>query len=102
MAEVDAFAVEVDGTLEIEVLPDKSLLEKPLHFKTTSTGITVGEDVKDYPYVPPNWYWNTTEQSHVSDNDWKHMEVKTRTVEVRKMRVGVHLTTQKLPEGWSR
>ena len=47
VVKMDAFAVEVDGTLEVEVLPDKSLLEKPLHFKTTSTGITVGEDVKD-------------------------------------------------------
>ena len=69
VTEVDAFAVEVDGRLEIEVLTDKSLLEKPLHFKTTATGITVGEDVKDYQHVPPDWYRNTIEQSHVSDND---------------------------------
>ena len=64
--------------------------------KTTSTGITVGEDVKDYPHVPPDWYRNTTEQSHVSDNDWKHMEVKTKTGEVRKMRVGVQMLEEEM------
>lgn len=61
----DAFTVEVDGTLEIEVLLDKSLLENPLHFKTTSTGMMVDDDVKDYSHVPPDWYRNTTEQSAI-------------------------------------
>ena len=51
--------VYVDGTQYVEVLGDSALLEKPLHFKTTSTGIVVGEDVKDYPKVPPDWYRNT-------------------------------------------
>ena len=85
MAETDAFTVEVDGTLEIEVIMDKSLLDNPLHFKTISTCITVGEEVKDYSHVPPDWYRNTTEQSHVSDGDLKHMEVTTKTGEVKKM-----------------
>ena len=36
----------------MEVLGDSALLEEPLHFKTTSTGIVVGEDVKDYSKSP--------------------------------------------------
>lgn len=39
-----------------EGLCNAALLEERLHFKTTSTGIVVGEDVKDYPQVPPEWY----------------------------------------------
>ena len=91
MMETGALAVHVDDTLKIEVLPDKSLLDNPLHFKTKFTWITVGEDVKDYPYVPPDWYRNTTEQSHVSDSYWKHMEVTTKTDEVKKIKVGVQM-----------
>ena len=91
MMETGALAVQVDDTLKIEVLPNKSLLDNPLHFKTTSTWITVGEDVKDYPYIPPDWYRNTTDQLHVSDSYWKHMEVTTKTGKVRKMKVGVQM-----------
>ena len=44
--------MHVDGTQYVEVLGDSALLEEPLHFKTTSTGIVVGEDVKDYSKSP--------------------------------------------------
>lgn len=60
---------------EVEVLPEGALLENPLHFKTTSMGITAGENVMDYPYVPADWYRKTTEQSHVAESVWKCVEV---------------------------
>ena len=44
--------VHVDGTQDEEVMLELSKLEKPLHFKTTSMGIIVGHDVKDFPNVP--------------------------------------------------
>ena len=82
VTEEEVLAVHVDGTQEVEILSDKSFLENPLHFKTTSTGIIVGEDVKDYPHVPTDWYRNTTEQSHVDKADWNHIEIRTKTSEM--------------------
>ena len=61
--------VHVDGTQEEEAIIEMDKLEEPLHFKTTSTGILVGHDVKDYPQVPPDWYQNTEEQTHVTEGD---------------------------------
>ena len=46
-----------------------SKLEPDLHFKTTSTGIIVGYDVKDYPNVPNDWYRDTGEQTQVVEED---------------------------------
>ena len=66
-------------------------MEERLHFKTTSTGIIVGQDVKDYPKVPPDWYRNMTEQTHVSEVDWKYVDVKTKNVKVRQMKMGSKL-----------
>jgi hypothetical protein len=45
------------------------MLEEPLHFKTTSTGIVAGQDVKNYPKVLPYWYRNKDDQTHVSEAD---------------------------------
>jgi hypothetical protein len=80
----------------VEILPDKSFLENPLHFKTTSTGITVGEDVKDYPHIPADWYRNTTEQSHVDKANWNHVKIRTKTGEMRQMRMRVQLLEEEV------
>ena len=66
---VEVRMVHVDGTQEEEAIIEMDKLEEPLHFKTTSTGILVGHDVKDYPQVPPDWYQNTEEQTHVTEGD---------------------------------
>ena len=44
--------VHVDGTQDEKALLEAAKLEEPLHFKTTLTGIVVGQDVKNYPKVP--------------------------------------------------
>ena len=49
--ENDEVTGEIDGIQEVERLPDNGLL-KNSYFKTTSTKIMVGGDVKDYPHVP--------------------------------------------------
>ena len=71
VGEMEVGVVHVDGTQEEEAIIEVEKLEEPLHFKMTSTGISVGHDVKDYPKVPPDWYRNTEEQTHVTDGDWK-------------------------------
>ena len=81
--EGEANVVHVDGTQDEEAIIDASKLEEPLHFKTTSTGIIVDQDIKDYPNVPPDWYKNTTEHIHVSEVDWKYVDVKTKNGKVR-------------------
>jgi hypothetical protein len=96
VVEEEVLVVHVDGTQEGEILPDKSFLENPLHFKTTSTGIMIGEDVKDYPHVPADWYRNTTEQSHVNKADWNHVEIRTKTGEMRQMRMRVQLLEEEV------
>ena len=96
VTEGEVLTMHVDGTQEVEILPDKSFAENPLHFKTTSTGIIVGEDVKDYPNVPADWYRNTTKQSHVDKEDWNHVEIKTKTGEMRQMRMGVQLLEEEV------
>lgn len=54
--EKEVAVVHIDGTHDVKILPDKSILDNPLHFKTTFTDIMVGKDVKDYPHVPADWY----------------------------------------------
>ena len=46
--------VHVDGTQDEDAMLEVAKLQEPLHVKTTSTGIIVGHDVKDYPKVPPD------------------------------------------------
>lgn len=46
--------VHVDETQDEEAIIDVSKLKELLYFKTTSTGIIVGQDVKDYFKVPPD------------------------------------------------
>ena len=59
--------IHVDGTQDDEEMLEITKLEEPLHFKTTSTGIIAGHDVKDYPNVPSDWYRNTEEQTRVTE-----------------------------------
>ena len=94
--EEEALAVNVDGTHDVKILLDGSLLENPLHFKIASMGIMIGKDVKDYPHVPADWYRNTTEQSHVTEAYWKHLEARTKKGEVMKMRVGSQLSQEEV------
>ena len=75
--------VHIDGTKDKEAIFEAAKLKEPLHFKTTSTSILVDQDVKDYPKVPPDWYKNTMEQTHVSKVDWKYVDVKTKNGKVR-------------------
>ena len=55
MEESEVSLVYVNGTQDEEAIIEAEKLEEPLHFKTTSMGIMVGQDVKDYPKVPPDW-----------------------------------------------
>ena len=98
MEESDVSLVHVDGTQDEEAIVEAARLEEPLHFKTTSTGIMVGQDVKDYPKVPPDWYRNKNEQTHVSEADRKYVDVTTRNGKVRQMKVGSKLEEKEIKE----
>ena len=91
-------AVHVDGTQEEEAIIKMDKLEEPLHFKTNSTGIMVGHDVKDYPKVPPDWYRNTEEQTHVTEGDWKYVDVTVKSGKVRQMKMGSKLGDAEIKE----
>ena len=76
-------AVHVDGTEAEQTIIEVEKLEEPLYFKTTSIGILLGHDVKDYPKVPPDWYWNTKEQTHITEGDWKYVDVTLKSGKIR-------------------
>jgi len=90
--------IHVDGTQEEDVIIESSKLEEPLHFKTTSTGIVVGQDVKDYPNVPSDWYRNKEEQAHVSEADWRYVDVKLKNGKTRQMKMGSKLGEKEVRE----
>ncbi|BFI32702.1 hypothetical protein MPTK2_3g07970 [Marchantia polymorpha subsp. ruderalis] len=90
--------VHVDGTQGDDVTLKASHLEEPLHFKTTSSGIIAGQDVKDYPKVPLDWYRNTDEQTHVTEKDWKYVDVTMRTGNIRKIKMGSQLEDDEIRE----
>ena len=90
--------MHVNGTQDEEAIIDATKLQKLLHFKTTSTSIVVGQDVKDYPKVPPYWYKKITEQIHVSEADWKHVNVKTKNGKIRQMKMGSKLEAEEIKE----
>ena len=81
----------MDGTQHDEAIVEASKLEEPLHFKTTSTNIVVGHDVKDYPDVPADWYRNKDEQIHVVEKDWRYVDLKLKNGKVRQMKMGSKL-----------
>lgn len=98
VGEMEVGVVHVDGTQEEDAIIEVEKLEEPLHFKTTSTGILVGHDVKDYPKVPPDWYRNTEEQTHVTEGDWKYVDVKLKNGKVRPMKMGSKLGDEEIRE----
>ena len=91
VGKVEVEAVHVDGTQEEEAIMEMDKLEEPLYFKTTSTGIMVGHDVKDYFKVPPDWYRNTEEQTHFTEGDLKYVDVTLKNGKVRQMKMGSKL-----------
>ena len=98
MEENDVSLVHVDGIHDEEAIVEAARLEEPLHFKTTSTGIIVAQDVKDYSKVPPDWYRNKDEQTHVLKADWKYIDVTTRNGKVRQMNMGFKLEENEINE----
>ena len=92
----DVSLVHVDGTQDEEAMLKLSKLETPLHFKTTSTGIIVGHDVKDCPNVPNDWYRNTEEQTRVVEENWKYVDVKMKNNKVRQMKMGSKLEEKEI------
>ena len=91
VGEVEIGVVHMDGTQEEEAILELEKLEEPLDFKTTSTGILVAHDVKDYPKVPPDWYRNIEEKTHVTEGDWKYVDVKLKSCKVKQMKMGSKL-----------
>ena len=98
VGEIEVGVVHVDGTQEEEAIIGVEKLEEPLHFKTTSTGILVGHDVKDYPKVPLDWYRNTEEQTHVTEEEWKYVDATFKSGKVRHMKMGSKLGDEEIRE----
>ena len=69
MEESDVSLVHVDGVQDEEAIIEAEKLEGPLHFKITSTGIVVGQNIKDYLKVLADWYRNKDGQVHVTEAD---------------------------------
>ncbi|OAE26680.1 hypothetical protein AXG93_4118s1110 [Marchantia polymorpha subsp. ruderalis] len=90
--------VHVDGTQGDDAMLEASKLEEPLHFKTTSTWIIAGQDVKDYPKVPLDWYQNNEEQTHVIEKDWKYMDVTMCIGNIRKIKMRSRLGDDDMKE----
>ena len=87
--------VHVDETQDEEAIVETARLEEPLHFKTTPAGRMVGQDIKDYPKVPPDWYRNKDEQAHVLEVDWKYVDVTTRNWKGGQIKMGSKLEEKK-------
>ena len=96
--EMKVVVVQVDGTQKEEAIIEVEKLGEPLHFKTISTGILVGHDVKDYLKVHPDWYKNTQEQTHVTNEDWKYVDVTLKSGKVRQMNMGYKLVDEEIRE----
>ena len=94
----DVSLVHVYGTQDEEAMLELSNLETPLHFKTTSTGIVVGHDVKDYPNDPNDWYRNIEEQTRVVEENWKYVDVEMKNDKVRQMKMGSILEENEIKE----
>ena len=90
--------IHVDGMQDEEAIIEASKLEEPLYFKTTSMGIVVGHDVKDYPNVPADWYKNKDEQTHVTEVDLKYVDITNKNGKVRQMKMGTKLDEKEIKE----
>ena len=98
VGEVEIGMVHMDGIQKEEAVPELEKLEEALHFKTTSTGTLVGHDVKDYPKVLPDWYKNTEEQTHLTEGDWKYVDVKLKSSKIRQMKMEYKLRDEEIKE----
>ena len=94
----DVSLVHVDGTQDEKAMLKLSKLKPVLHFKTTSTSIIGGYDVKDYPNVPNDWYRDTEEQTRVVEEDWKFVDVKMKDGKVRPMKMGSKFDEREIKE----
>ena len=94
----DVYGVTLDGTQlsDLEPFLDEEALVAPLHFKSTSSGIYVGEDLPIYPPIPNDWYKGPTEQPHVNPKDWQELDVSFDGEEPRLIKVGVQLSSEEL------
>ena len=94
----DVCGVQMDGSqLEnVEIFLHEDELIPPLHFKRTSTGITVGNDVPLYPSIPQDWYRGPTEQPHAHHEDWKLVDVAFKGEEPKMIKVGVQLSDEEV------
>lgn len=90
--------IHVDETHDDGALLEAARLKIRLHFKTTSTCITVGQDVKDYAKVPLDLYRNTEEQTHMSEADWKYVDVRTKNDKVMQIKMGFKLEENEIKE----
>jgi hypothetical protein len=48
--------------------------------------------------VPPEWYRNKDEQSHMSEADWRYVIVKTKNEKLRQMKMGSKLGEKEIKE----
>ena len=98
VGEMEVGVVHVDGIQKEEAIIEVGKLEEPLHFMTTSTGILVGHDVKDYPKDPPDWYRNTEELTRATEGDWKYVDVTLKSGKVRQIKMGSILGDEEIRE----
>ncbi|KAG0572008.1 hypothetical protein KC19_VG061300 [Ceratodon purpureus] len=94
----DVCEVTLDGTQlsTLESILDEEALISPLHFRTTASGLQVGNDLPIYPPIPNDWYKGPTEQPHASPTDWQEMDISFEGEEPRMIKVGKQLTKEEL------
>lgn len=56
------------------------------------------EDVKNYPQIFPDWYKNTTQQSHVAEFDCKYVELKINIGKIKHQKMNSKLEQSKIKE----
>ena len=94
----ESYMVDMDGTVveDIEILKEEDELRPPLHFRKTSSGMIAGGGIIGYPPIPEDWYRGPTEQLHVHQSDWKHLDVSREGEEVRNIKVGINLSDEEV------
>lgn len=78
---------------DLDILEGEETLEGSLRFKTGSSGIIAGENIASYPNVPTDWYKDNSEQSHVTEEDWKYVTIKMEGEEDKQIKMGSSLST---------
>lgn len=90
------YSLLIDGMQEEDVLKEETLLKNSIHFKTTSSGIKVGENVHDYSKVLSNYYRNNTEETHVAKSDWEYAIIEMDGEEPRQIKMEAQLSEEKI------